>query len=241
MFISKDKKTVVIIQARMGSVRFAGKVAHAIQNRSILSHCIERLRRIDSDTPVVVATSQQPQDDEVAQIAKNEKVFWFRGSHEDVLDRYYRAAVEFKADYIIRATADNPFVDTREGRRVFWEINTGRWDYVSMLEEVDDRKLPVGAGLEAFTFAALKRSWQEGRLDHHREHVNEYILENTDKFRTKILACDNWNSCPELSLTIDTAEDLMFINHMLEDMGRVALELETSEIIEWWQNAKVKS
>ena len=225
----------------MGSVRFAGKVAHGIQDRSILSHCIERLKRVDSDMPIVVATSQLPQDDEVVRIAKDEKVLWFRGSHEDVLDRYYQAAVEFKADYIIRATADNPFVDAREGRRVFLEINTGRWDYVSMLEEVEGRKLPVGTGLEAFTFAALKSSWQEGRLDHHREHVNEYILENPDKFRTKTLACDRRSSCPELSLTIDTAEDLMFINHILDDICRTALELETSEIIEWWQSAKVKS
>ena len=225
----------------MGSARFAGKVAHAIQDRSILGHCIERLRQIDSDMPVVVATSQLPQDDEVVQIAKSEEVLWFRGSHEDVLDRYYQAAVEFKADYIIRATADNPLVDAREGRRVFLEINTGQWDYVSMLEEVDGSKLPIGAGLEAFTFAALKRSWQEGRLDHHREHVNEYILENPNKFRNRLLTCESQNSCPELSLTIDTIEDLMFIYHMLEDMGRAALELETSEIIEWWQNAKVKS
>jgi spore coat polysaccharide biosynthesis protein SpsF len=199
------------------------------------------LQRIDDDVAVIVATSVLKQDDRVAEIAERRGVECFRGSEGDVLGRYYQAAKEYQADCIIRATGDNPFVDPSEGRKVLLEINTGKWDYVSCFDMVGDGKLPTGVGLEAFTFAALERSWKEGKLPHHREHVDEYILENLDIFPTKLLQCQPQNSCPELSLTVDTAEELAFVREMVRQIDRPACEIKTCEMIQWYRKQLIKS
>jgi len=235
------KKTIIVVQARTASSRLPNKVLAEIEGQSLLSLCIQRLRKINKEVALIVATSVQKQDDCIVGIAEQNGVQCFRGSELDVLDRYYQTAKEYEADYIIRATADNPFYDPIEGRKVLSEINVGTWDYVNMLEEVGDMKLPEGVGLEAFTFSALESSWKQGSRAHHREHVNEYILENPDKFSTKLLQCQPQNNCSELSLTVDTAGELAFVRKIVRQIDQPACDIKTFEIIQWYQKQLVKS
>jgi spore coat polysaccharide biosynthesis protein SpsF len=228
-------EAIIILQARMGSSRLPAKVLHLLQGLPLLSHCIRRLRKISPAVPVIVATSRMERDNPVVELAKSENIHVYRGSESDVLDRYYSAAGQYSARSIIRATGDNPFIDVVEGRRLLCEIQTGKWDYVSMVEMAEGKKLPVGTGLEAFTFEALRESWQQGYLPHHREHVNEYILENLQSFNVRFIPCPTEKNCPDLRLTIDTQKDIEFIKKMLEDISRSALELSTEEIIAWWK------
>lgn len=223
----------------MGSQRFPGKVAAELDGWPILVHCIRRLQRIRASIPVIAATSGLEQDDAVVRIACGENVDVFRGSEQDVLDRYYQAACKYKADYIVRATADNPFVDPEEGCRVVEAIQSGDYDYVCGFECVDYRKLPIGVGLEAFTFKSLERSWFEGHQPNHREHVNEYIQERPGAFRIHFLPCRVENDCPDLSLTVDTPADLEFVKTMIAESGKSALELKTKELIRLWRQQAV--
>ena len=235
-----NQLSIIILQARTGSKRLKNKVLKTIQDITLLGHCIRRLKLIDKNVPVIIGTSYLKQDDIIADLSNEEDVDCFRGSEIDVLDRFYKIASKYNAKYILRGTADNPFVDYVEGNRVLREIQTEKWDYVSMVESKMSL-LPKGVGIEAFTYDALENSWQNGHMPHHREHVNEYILDNLQNFDVKFLKCNLINSCPEINLSIDTYEDFSYIEKMLEEIARPALEITTEDIIDWWKNEKTSS
>jgi len=229
------EQTAIILQARTGSTRLPNKVMRLLGGVPMLSHCIARLRRVGA---VIVATSDLPMDDFVEQLAGLENVYCFRGSENDVLDRYYQAAKIFNLEYIVRATGDNPFVDPNEARRVVNHIVDNKVDYVTGAEVVEGLGLPVGVGIEAFTFNALERSWLEGHAENHREHLNEYILENPDSFNIVRLKCLQENSCPDLRLTVDTDNDFSFVEETLKRIRKPVFEISTQEIIGLWQERK---
>ena len=229
------KRTVIILQARMGSTRLPNKVLRTLNNVPLLAHAIRRLQKV---APVIVATSTLTRDNPVEQLARDEQVDCFRGSEEDVLDRFYQAALGAKAHYIIRATGDNPFVDTKEAKRLAMCIQEQEADYVSGIAAVEGLCLPMGVGIEAFTFSALKTSWEKGHELHHREHVNEYILERPERFKIINLRCLPKNSCPKLRLTVDTETDFQAAQTILNDINKPFLTISTKDIIHWWHKNK---
>ena len=102
---------VAIIQARMSSSRLPGKVLLDLGGRSALSRMVERVKRSKLVTRAVVATTIDPSDDPIVEMCQVEKIDVFRGSLPDVLDRYYQAAKQFKADLVVRLTGDCPLID----------------------------------------------------------------------------------------------------------------------------------
>jgi spore coat polysaccharide biosynthesis protein SpsF len=104
-------KVVAIVQARMGSTRFPGKVMKKLSNRTVLGHVILRLLDCLRLDKLVIATTTNSSDDIIAQEANKYGVSCFRGSEENVLERYYLAAQEADADIIVRVTSDDPLVD----------------------------------------------------------------------------------------------------------------------------------
>lgn len=229
------EQTAIILQARTGSTRLPNKVMRLLGGVPLLSHCISRLQRVGT---VIVATSDLTTDDPVEELARLENVYCFRGSEEDVLDRYYHAAKMFNINYIVRATGDNPFVDPNEAHRVVNCIMSNKVDYVTGAEIINGLGLPAGVGVEAFTFNALERSWLEGHAKNHREHVNEYILENPEPFNIIWLKCLHKNSCLDLRLTVDTDDDFNFVEEILKSIRKPPIEISIQEIIGWWQKRK---
>lgn len=228
----KIDKTFIILQARTGSSRLQNKVMRPLHGIALLAHCIVRLKEV---APVIIATSNKRRDDSIEKLATSEQIPCFRGSEEDVLGRYYYAAQRFEADYVIRATGDNPLVDIEEACRVRDLITSGEFDYVTGVEVVDGVGLPVGTGVEGFKYDALERSWQEGHMSHHREHVNEYILENPNAFKVRRVKCLEENNSPDLRLTVDTEEDFVFVEKIIGDIKKPSKEISTREIIKWLQ------
>ena len=102
---------VAIIQTRMSSTRLPGKALLDLDGRSVLSRMVERVKRSTRLTRVVVATTVDPSDDPVEAACLAEKIDVFRGSLPDVLDRYYQAALKYKADVVVRLTGDCPLID----------------------------------------------------------------------------------------------------------------------------------
>ncbi len=206
----------VVIQARMGSTRLPGKVLLPIGRRPLLGHILMRLTRLRNPVRIVMATSTASGDDAVATFCRKVGVSCFRGDENDVLDRYYQCAVQNNFEHVVRLTGDNPFVDVEElDRLIDLHMNNGV-DYASSIED-----LPVGTGAEIFTFPALKQCFDSGRMAHHREHVNEYILENTDLFSIEKLKVPAVKQRPDVRLTIDTPDDYRWAcriaNHLPED------------------------
>jgi len=192
----------IVIQARMGSTRLPGKVLRPIAGKPLLGHVVGRLARLRHPAFVVVATSTSPQDDAISGWCEGEGVKCFRGDELDVLDRYLRCAEAFGLDPVVRLTADNPFTDIEELDRL---IDLREREGLAYAHSFG--MMPLGVGAEVFTLAALKRSHAEGHLPHHREHVNEYMQEHPELFRSGILDVPAAKHAPDLRLTVDTEAD----------------------------------
>lgn len=199
-------KTVAIIQARMASTRLPGKVMAEVADKLLLEHVIRRAERATSVDLVIVATTDHLADDVVAQFCSKLGVQYFRGSEDDVLDRYYRAAKHFGAEAVVRLTADCPLLDPAVIDKVVREFHSGGYDYVSNAHEPT---YPDGLDTEVFGFRALEGAWLEAELRSEREHVTPYIWKHAEMFRL-----GNVRYEPDLSAlrwTVDEPEDLEFV------------------------------
>ena len=209
-------KRVVIVQARMGSVRLPGKVLADLAGRPMLTQQLLRLARCARADEVVVATTTQAADDPVVSLARAAGVRWFRGSEQDVLSRYVGASRESAADLIVRVTADCPLIDPGEVDRVVGalEERPGEFDYAS---NVIRRTFPRGLDTEAFFRDTLERTGRLGVEPKAREHVTWFILrERPDLFLRRSIEDSENHS--DLRWTVDTPEDLALARRVYSDL-----------------------
>jgi len=198
---------IAIIQARMGSSRLPGKVLCDLGGEPVLARVINRVRRAQTISDVVVATTTDPADDPVAAFCQRHAIPVFRGSQFDVLDRYYKAAREHKADVVVRITADCPMIDPQEIDRVVTAFLEGEFDFAAnRLPPPAQRTSPIGMDTEVCSFAALAQAWQNATEPYEREHVMPYLYDTPGRFRVKIVESEP--SLGHLRFTIDTEEDL---------------------------------
>lgn len=190
----------------MGSSRLPGKVLKPLCGKPMLAWILERLRLSTESPRLIVATSILSDEEPIIALCAALGVEVYRGSETDVLDRYYRCARDLGLDPVIRATGDNPFVDSEECDRLIRLREEKNLDYASAFSEFGSG-LPLGVGLEVFTFAALERSWREAKTPRQREHVNEYMQENPGSFHLGVLEAPPHKRAANLSLTVDTPEE----------------------------------
>ena len=195
----------------MGSSRLPGKVLMPIKGRPLIGLISDRLALRTCGGTFVIATTTNGEDDLIASLCAADGVPCFRGHAQDVLDRYYRCALQYGFTRIVRLTGDNPFVDIGELDRLVALQQVAGAAFCHSLSV-----LPVGVGAEIFTFEALERSHREGTAPHHREHVDEYLLENPERFTTRILEVPASKKHPDLRLTIDTPEDYRRVVNIAE-------------------------
>lgn len=191
----------IILQARMGSTRLPGKVLADLNGIPLLKHILMRWQWLGR-WPLVLATTDRPEDDELESICSQEQVPCFRGSSLDVLDRYLRCAKAFGFDQVIRWTGDNPFVDIDYLPSLVAGHLAGGFDYSNNFAG-----LPLGCGSGILSLAALSRSASEGMAADHREHVDEYILQNRELFSCW-LSEEPDPQFHRLRWTVDLPEDL---------------------------------
>jgi len=200
-----NPKIGILIQARINSNRLPGKVLlplPEISGKTLLDQIIRRALAVKPLNTVIIATSTNPENDQLAAIAQQNQVALFRGDEEDVLARFYDAATAFKLDIIIRLTADNPFIDASILSRILQEHIAQPADYTYTTG------LPIGTNIEIVSFAALKKCFETAQLPEHREHVTLYIRQNPAAF--KILHQDlenSGNGLPDWRLTVDNETD----------------------------------
>ncbi|MBZ5653916.1 MAG: aminotransferase class III-fold pyridoxal phosphate-dependent enzyme [Acidobacteriia bacterium] len=201
-----DGPVVAIVQARMGSSRLPGKSLADIEGKPMLWHVVKRVKRASLVDRVVVATSTQPADNAIEEMCHAHGIACYRGSENDVLDRFYHAARAERAAKVVRITADCPLTDPEVIDRVIRRFQRGDLDYAS---NAMVRSYPDGLDTEVFSFAALERAWHEASKSSEREHVTPYL--RSEKFRTANV--ENHSTClyQHYRWTVDEAEDLEFI------------------------------
>src|SRR5271157_665917 len=197
---------VAIIQARMGSSRLPGKSLAEIEERPMLWHVVDRVKRAALVDRVMVATSTAPADDAIEKMCLENGVPCYRGSENDVLDRFYHAALAEKASQVVRITADCPLIDPEVIDRVVRRFQRGDLDYAS---NAMVRSYPDGLDTEIFSFSALERAWHEAGKTSEREHVTSYL--RSEKFRTANVENNSTSLYQHYRWTVDEPNDMEFI------------------------------
>lgn len=210
-------RVVAIGQARMGSTRLPGKTMVPIMGKPLIQHVIERVqgcRRVDE---VVIATTTKPEDDEIEEFCRRLGVSVFRGSQNDVLDRFCKAAEKHHADQIVRFTCDDPLISPVN----FDDMILAQTGEGADLTYTKDMPWGTGQGNCVISAKALRQSCRDSaeKDPKYREHADEYILDHPETFKIQVLECD-----PDLKrdyrLTVDTAEDLRLMTRIYERLYR---------------------
>ncbi len=201
-------KTVCIIQARMSSSRLPGKILKPLPyggEVSALEQVITRARAAARIDEVVVATTTNPGDDPVEDLCRRRATGCFRGSEENVLERYGQAAKEFGAELVVRVTSDCPCLDPNILDQVVSEHLLYGADFTSSGME---RTFPIGIDQSVFSFALLEEACQKATHAYEREHVTPFFYKShPDRFRLHLVRAPEALSRPDLRLTLDTWSD----------------------------------
>lgn len=212
-------KIVAIIQARMGSTRLPGKVLMDLAGEPMLARVVKRTKRAQMLDDVVVGTTVEPADEAIVCLCSERRWNFFRGSQEDVLDRYYHAAIAHGADVVVRITSDCPLIEPEIVDSVVREfLQSGDAAYVS--NTLPPRTFPRGLDVEVISFTALARAWREDDNPTWREHVTPYIYCHPEKFVLK--AVMNTDDFSHMRWTVDTIEDLVFVRKVYDYFGHDA-------------------
>jgi spore coat polysaccharide biosynthesis protein SpsF len=207
-----SERTVAIIQARMGSTRLPGKVLKDIAGRPMLWHVVTRTRLASLLDETVVATTVEEQDDQIVEFCKDKGFKYVRGSEDDVLDRYYRAATETDADTVVRITSDCPLISPTIVDRTIRIFNKTDSEYTNTKVEY-----PNGLDVEAMAFATLERAWNEATRSEDREHVTTYVRRFDDFKKATVenlLDTSQYSATDEdtvLRWSVDYPSDLEFV------------------------------
>ena len=218
---SRLLKIVTIIQARLGSTRLPGKILYEAAGKSILLNMYERVRSSRLAGTIVIATTNETEDNVIYDLCKLNGINCFRGSTNDLLERHYKAALLFSADVVIKIPSDCPLIDPEVIDKVieYYISNRYEYDYVSNLHP---QSYPDGNDVEVFSFNALYKAHKEAIKDYEREHTTPYIWNNPDKFN---IGNVQWENGMDLSLShrfvLDYREDFEFIKTVYEHLYTV--------------------
>ncbi len=220
-------KTVAKIQARIRSSRLRGKVLFDLGGKTALERIVIQAGKAKGIDEVRIATTTNSRDEVIVSEAERIGVKVYRGSEDDVLDRYTNAARESEADIVLRLTADCPLLDHRMIDFMIDKFNSGPYDYAS---NRINRTYPRGQDTEVMTMETLEKAWSESTKPHERVHVTPYIYQNPSMFEIySVFGPVDWS---HQRWTIDTEDDFEFLkavcNTFDTDMGweKLAKEIE---------------
>lgn len=199
----------IIVQARINSTRLPGKVFKTLAGCTVLEHVLKRCQAIEGVDVVCCAVPKAGENDPVADVAEHLGVHVFRGSEDDVLDRYYQAARELKADTVMRVTSDCPLIDPKVCSQVLDLFRREKADYAT---NNMPPSWPHGLDCEVVSFAWLERSAHEATKKFEREHVTQYVRNHAEA-KLVNLPCPE-EGVSELRWTIDNKADYAFFTEM---------------------------
>lgn len=197
---------IALLQARTSSTRLPGKVLKPLLGEPMILRQIERLRRVRNIDRLMVVTSDSPSDDALAACCVGAGVEVFRGSLDDVLDRFYSAVKEIRPEHVVRLTADCPLTDPEVIDAVIDFYRSGDYDYAS---NVLQPTFPDGLDIEVFRFSVLEAIAREATLPSQREHVTSFIYQHPERFR--LGGFTYGKDLSSLRWTVDEPSDLMFV------------------------------
>lgn len=209
------RKVIAIVQARMGSTRLPGKVLMNVEGKTILSHVVDRVKQSKKIDEVIVATTTLEKDDVIIKELEKINCNYYRGSEENVLDRYYNAAKLYKGDIIIRITSDCPLIDPNViDDMINYYLSHDYFMVSNAGLQMENRTYPRGLDTEIFSFELLEKAWLNADKNYEKEHVTIYMYENENN----ICFFKNNIDFSKYRLTVDTIEDFNLIKSIYEKL-----------------------
>lgn len=207
-------KVVCITQARTTSTRLPRKVLMDVEGKPLLAHHLARLLRCTCVDEVVLATTVNASDDEIALLGQVMGVRVVRGSETDVLSRFLLAAEFSSADVVVRVTSDCPLIDpTLVDQVVQILLHDATVDYAHL----DMAHFPRGLDVEVFRSALLDQADKDPNTSHfEREHVTPYIYNRPQRFHLK--SCRPQGTTHHWRWCVDEMADLELIRHMMQKL-----------------------
>lgn len=213
--MSPPSRTAAIVQARMSSRRFPGKMLARLAGKPLIEVVCDRLARARLVDVVVVATSDDPSDDPLAAAASHAGYAVYRGSLQDVLARFVGAARSVDADTVVRITGDCPCLEPSLVDRLIEGRQAAGVDYAA---NVNPPTWPNGLDCEVMSRAALEKAEREATTPHDREHVTTYIRARPGVFRQENLPNPRGDQS-QLRWSVDHPEDLALLRRLWAATG----------------------
>ena len=202
----------------MNSKRFPNKVISDLSGTPLIERILQRVKKVKKIEKIIIATTKRKEDDILVEIAKSNKVEAFRGSENDLVDRYYQAVKDKNFSHILRLPADNPIPDPSEYNRLInYHLKTDN-DFSSNICNFMRNGYPDGFGVEIFTINSLEKIWKNEKRKKFREHIalNFYDYKKDKKnlkynFKIGTIKCPKKISRPELILDVNYYKDYIYI------------------------------
>jgi glutamate-1-semialdehyde aminotransferase/spore coat polysaccharide biosynthesis protein SpsF (cytidylyltransferase family) len=217
--IPMEINTLLIAQARMNSTRLPGKVLKTINGEALLDIQIKRLKKCKNIDRILIATTDNPTDEAIYNKAIAHEVLSYRGSENDVLDRFYQAAKPLGPKWIIRVTCDCPLLDPELVDAVIKAAKDADVDYCSNTLEIS---YPDGMDVEVFKFSALEKAWEVATSSSEREHVTPFLYNNSTFKGNNLFSALNFpgeEKYGDIRLTVDEPQDLEVIKVLVDVLG----------------------
>ena len=222
------KKVVILIQARVKSRRLPQKVLLPIEDKLLIEHVIERLKKTEIPEATLLCTSSHPDDRVLIEIAERNKIGWFAGSEEDVLSRFIQAAERSQADVVVRTTGENPLIDPFYLDRAVQEHLERGVEYTSV------EGLPSGVRAEVIAAPALRKAHQLADNPEKSEYMTLYFRE--DFFKVHFVEAEERLKRPQYRLTVDTPQDIELMRQIYKALYKPGEIIPLEEAIRFLDN-----
>lgn len=237
-----NQRVVLIIQARIGSTRLPGKSMMDLAGAPLVGRILERVRRCRRVDEVVLAIPDTPKDWVLGDIGANYGVKVFLGSENDLLERYYQAAVLHRADLVGRLPADNATPEPSEIDRIIdHHLSLGRRGFSSNLSVIGNSGYPDGIGAEIFDFSLLAEAYQCHADLCQREHVHLNFFDYSKQQAVdeawcpiSTVQCPSEFRRPDLVLDVNTQEQYKFMKQLYENLYPKNPNFHITDIIKWY-------
>lgn len=225
-----------IVICRYNSTRLPGKILKEIKGKAVIQYIIERLKEITDDDNIVIATSDQSSDDPIVNYCKNNSINYFRGSLNNVAERFLLCAEEFSFDYAVRVNGDNIFIDINSFKEMIEITKTNKHRFIS---NVKNRSFPKGMSIEIVSTDYYRERYNKFTTPNHFEHVTVYLYNQKNQkghfnFYNKI--------CPEASgiqLAIDDKDDFKLAEKIIGSFKKKHTSYNLAEIYPIYKKFKV--
>lgn len=237
-------RVVLILQARMGSERLPGKSMMDLAGEPLVGRILERVKRCKSLDKIVLAIPDTDENNPLRETANEYNVKVFAGAEDDLVERYYQAALDSDANIVVRIPADNPTPEPQEiDRIIYHHLSLKRVGFSSNLSVINDSGYPDGIGAEVFDFCLLKdvRDTVKDSFKREHPHLNFFNYEtglavNSDWCPISTVQCPINFRRPDLILDVNTKEQYIFMKELYEALYPSNPEFSIMDIISWYDH-----